>query len=431
MNRISNFYKSLIFTLSLFCISCSLIAQNSNVFSIVTCPAEDSNSNMNVSWGADTSCRDTYLIYTMVKDVNWKAAKKVYPVVFTCFTYDSIYSKTADNLDFYENAIFLKCNASLTNLNSGSEYMYKIISDDNTESSVHYFKTGSKEGWSACVISDFHTYSPIPSRLEGAMKMVDTIKKFASNIDFVLHLGDVCAWGGSYSFWKELYREDNFNKYMWAGVNGNHDNMTRQYGLSNKFFRDANFNPNNSYGDEQGVSYFFKYGEVLFIMLNSESMRDRNGFLDAKNWLTKVVKENKCRYTIVCEHYQWFFGTDGKSSQYLMWAELFDTLGVDLALAGNDHIYVRSGAIYKNKKTDGSIGTIYIQAPSSDNGRGRECDYKLAPKYNNDLIMSRWSEGPKTIGALHLKVTKKKIIITLLDRNANVIDSGEVLSKRP
>lgn len=403
--------------------SFTAISQN-KIFSIVTCPGANTEKQINVSWGAEN--KGSYLVYTKKSDKNWHKQTKIEPEERRCTTYDTIYSKTATNENFYEHVQFVKCDASLCNLTADTEYMYKIL-DDDTQSAIHYFKTSGAKKWSACIISDFHTYTPIPARLEAAMNMIDTIVAFDPGIDWILHLGDICAWGGSYSFWQKLYDEPYFQKYLWAGVNGNHDNMTRKYRLTNEFFRDANFYPRNGYKGEEGVCYHFKYGNALFIMLNNENMRKESELHRAQEWVRKVVIENPAKYIIVCEHYQWFFGNDGGDSQYARWRDLFDELGVDLALAGNNHIYLRAETRQGNVQ-DQHAGTLCIQTPSSDNERGVAITDSL--KHNTDIIKFRWSEGPKTVGALSLKADNKRMIVTLLDRYGHILDVGEIRARR-
>lgn len=47
--------------------------------------------------------------------------------------------------------------------------------------------------------------------------MIDTLEVCnGGDFDLMLHVGDVCAWGGSYSFWKDLYDQPQFKKYLWA-----------------------------------------------------------------------------------------------------------------------------------------------------------------------------------------------------------------------
>ena len=406
-------------------LSGATFAQN-KVFSITASPSEDTRRGMNISWATDSCVTSATIEFTEVQDSQWRASRKeVYNGEY-CTTYHNQYSKLANGENFYENVKINKFNASLNLLKKNTEYKYRIIADGDT-SDVHYFKSSGRRKWEACIISDFHAYSPLYGRTKAAMEMISTVEKYDKPFDWVLHLGDITAWGGCYSFWQNLYKEESFKKYMWAGVNGNHDNMTRtNKGNTNKFFRDAAAYPLNGYAGELGVCYFFKYGDVLFIMLNNENMRTDEGLQAAQNWVRKVVRENPARYKVVCEHYQWFFGANGKSSQYSRWNKLFDELGITLALSGNNHIYMSSHPLYNDKVVEPGKGTVYIQSTSSDNERGSACDLEKPLEYNSDKIKFRWTEGGKTVSAMHMKVTRKKMKITLLDRDGNVLDVTEV-----
>lgn len=405
------------------------------VHSISTCPGEDCSNEMIISWGADTSVQ-SWLLWSKASDKGWKRAKRENPIWYRTEIYNGKSSKRANNENFFEEVIFNKCRVKLSGLEPNTTYKYMIISSPagrgtsagDASTGTYTFKTAGAKEWSACIISDFHNYSPIPGRLEAADKMIGKIKEYDPSMDWVLHLGDICAWGGSYSFWKNLYGMQWFRDYMWAGVNGNHDNMSRKYELTNEYFRNSAAYPLNGYPGEMGVCYWFKYGEALFIMLNNESMRTQEGLEDAQEWFKSVIKSNPSKYIIVCEHYQWFFGTDGADSQIARWSKLFDEFGVDLALAGNNHIYVRTNALYNKEETDGSRGTVYIQTPSSDNERGQAMKPELT--HNKEIIKCRWTEGPKTVGAMSIKVFPTHIELALLDRNGTVIDTATVKAKR-
>ncbi len=401
------------------------------IFSIVASAAQECNTSMNFSWATEGDTESTLLQVTTVKDSQWKKAVSNLCKGHFCTTYDSVYSKTSKGENFYEDVKIFKYNETVGALKRNKKYKYRIIAGNDT-SNTHYFTTGGAKEWSACIISDFHAYSPLYGRTEAAMKMISTVNRYDRTFDWILHLGDITAWGGSYSFWKNLYKEQPFINYMWAGVNGNHDNMTRGYHrTTNEFFRDAAAYPHNGYGNEQGVCYWFRYGDVLFIMLNNESMKSEEGLQEAQEWVRRVVSENPAPYKVVCEHYQWFYGESGKDSQYSRWRKLFDELGISLALAGNNHIYVSTHPVYAGEPTcQKEKGTVYIQTPSSDNERGVECNLSKSPEYNSDKIKFRWSEGPNTIGAMHMKVTKKKMTLTLLNRNGEVLDVTEVLPER-
>ena len=396
------------------------------VFSVTTSPAENTKKGMNVSWATDKGISNATLEITKANDTNWKNSRKEVFNGEYCVTFDNQYSKLPNGKNFYEDVKINKYNAFAGKLKKNTSYKYRVIAGGDT-SDVHYFKSSGRKGWEACIISDFHAYSPLYGRTKAAMEMISTVGEYGKPFDWVLHLGDITAWGGCYSFWQNLYKEEHFKNYMWAGVNGNHDNMTRtNKGNTNKFFRDAAAYPLNGYEGELGVCYFFKYGDVLFIMLNNENMRSDEGLQAAQNWVREVVKNNPARYKVVCEHYQWFFGANGKDSQYPRWSKLFDELGISLALAGNNHIYVSTHPLYNGEVVEPGQGTVYIQTTSSDNERGSECDLEKPLEHNPDKIKFRWTEGGRTVSGMHMKVTRKKMTLTLLDRNGKVLDVTEV-----
>jgi hypothetical protein len=410
-------------------------AQNTP-YTIIANPGGNASSEIRLNWHTNLGSGDSYIIYTKRSDKNWKNAITARADQELCTVFDSIYSKKPNGENFYENARFMRNIIALDGLKEDTEYKYKLSSEKNaTESSystnkseIHYFKTAPKsDKWDMGIISDMHVYAPLPNRQKVAMEMIQQLEKQNKKpLDMMLHVGDISAWGGSYSFWPSLYADSTFSKYVWAGVNGNHDNMTRLNGQSNKFFRNVNNNPINGYGGEIGVSYHFTYGNALFVILNNEAMKSAEELTKAQDWTREVIKRNPAKYIIVLEHYQWFMGEDGRSSQYKRWKTLFDECGVDLAISGNNHIYVRTNAIYADQETDGSKGTVYIQTPSSDNERGQSFNEQL---HNKDLIKFRWSEGSKTVGALIMKADKKQLTVTLYDRNGNAIDQVSVKSK--
>jgi predicted phosphodiesterase len=411
-------------------------AQN-NTYTIIANPGENALSEIRLNWHTNLGSGDSYIIYTKKSDKNWKNAMSARADQELCTVFDSIYSKKPNGENFYEDARFMRNTIALQGLKEDTEYKYKLSSGKNAPSSsyanenseVHYFKTAPKsDKWDMGIISDMHVYAPLPNRQSVAMEMIQQLEKQNKKpFNMMLHVGDMSAWGGSYSFWPTLYADSTFSKYVWAGVNGNHDNMTRLNAQSNKFFRNVNNNPINGYNGEIGVSYHFIYGNALFVMLNTEAMKSDEELAKAQDWTREVIKNNPAKYVIVLEHYQWFMGNDGKSSQYSRWKALFDEYGVDLAISGNNHIYARTNAIYANQETDGSKGTVYIQTPSSDNERGRPLEEQL---YNKDLIKFRWSEGSKTVGALIMKANKKRLTLTLYDRDGKAIDQVSVKSKK-
>lgn len=407
-----------------------LNAIESDAYTIITNPGEDASTEMNISWHMDQGISGGQIIYTEKSDTEWAEATTSPGVCKASSVFDGMSSKTASGADVTENPNIQTCTANLTDLESDTEYMYQVGS--STMSSTHYFKTAGAEEFSFVWISDWHAYLPLPGRLINAMGMIDTALGIDPSVDMMYSTGDVAAWGGSYSFWKDMYTNDHYGNYLWASVNGNHDNMDRTNSKnSNQFFKSVNNFPLNGYSGEEGVCYYFKYNNVLFINLNTESLSDPAEVIKAQEWFCQVVESNPSQYIFVAQHYEWFNGINGasKSSGYDRWKALFDQYGVDLAMAGNNHIYVRSYPLYQGVvSTDSTKGTVYMQAPSADNERGQAMDATLS--YNTDKIAYRFTEGGSTVGAILVTVNGQKVTTRLLDRTGTVLDTTEIPAKR-
>lgn len=409
---------------AIWAVACCVEVMAASPFTVIANVGEDASTTVRLNWHTDVDCREGVCRYTFADDWDWSEARSMTAQRELCTVFDSIYSKTADGKDFYESARFIRNTLELDSLVPDTQYKY-FIEGDNT---IRYFKTAPRDNnWTAAVISDFHAYAPLPARTRAAMDMLATLERCNGEFDMVLHVGDIIAWGGSYSFWRELYANEPFEKYVWAGVNGNHDNMSRGYAhQSNEFFRYTNNNPLNGYEGEMGVCYHFTYGNTLFVMLNNESMKSEEGLCKAQQWVRQVIAANPHRFVVVMEHYQWFYGNTGESSQYERWRQLFDECGVDLAIAANNHIYARTNALYQGVETDGSRGTVYVQTPSSDNERGQALQEWNG---NHPLIKYLWNEGSNTVGALILNATDNELSVTLYNRDGNAIDSAIVKRK--
>lgn len=414
-----------IFAFAVLCFAVSAGAQVNGVSTVIANPGEKASSEININWHSPRAEGYGKLHYAPVGVADVKRQTAVAHQEL-CTAFDSMYSKNAAGENIYEYPHFVRNTVKLKKLRPGTLYQYSISGD----TAVHYFRTAPKKGaFRAAIISDFHSYAPLPGRKQAAMAMLDTLESInGAPFDLILHLGDVCAWGGSYSFWQTLYEDGHFKNNTWAGVNGNHDNMDRTNKKNtNQFFRNTNAAPENGYAGQEGVCYYFRYGDVLFIALNSENMRSDEGLAEAQKWVREVVKKNPAPWVVVMEHYQWFFGETGRDSQYPRWSEVFDELGVDVALGANNHRYASTHPLRGGKVAAPGEGTIYIQTPSADNERGVDID-SLA--YNHDKIKARWSEGAHTVGAMIMDVTPEEITLTLYDRNGQAVDTTVQKARR-
>lgn len=405
-------------------------ASTPDAYMIVANPGENSSYEINIGWHTDVEYTSSYVVYTTKDDTNWENQTKVYGKYEYTDLFNGISSRSKDGKDIVEEAIFLDYSVTLKDLQPATEYMYRV--GQNVLSEIQYFKTAGESSFSFAWISDFHAYSPLQARLSSAMDMIKTIDEYNNGFDFIFSTGDEIAWGGSYSFWEDLFNEDYHKNYMWASVIGNHDYMDKTSTKStNQFFKTVYNFPTNGYEGEEGVCYYFKYGNVLFITMDNETQKNDVAVKKAQDWFEKVVTENPAQYIVVAQHYQWFEGINGSfnnASGYGRWKTLFDKYNVDIAMSGNNHIYVRSKLLYQDQVSDDyNYGTTYIQASSSDNERGQTLKDL---KYNSDVIAHRFSEGGKTVSGMIVNVNEEEIKIELLKRDGTVEDSVVIKARR-
>jgi hypothetical protein len=399
-------------------------------------PGEDCSTQMRIGWHADLEQVDCRLVYTERSDAAWAQARTVAGPSERSDVFDGIDSKLPDGKDWKEEAIFLNYGVTLTGLTPDTDYMYKVTCGEEA-SGVRYFKTAGASAFRFLWISDSHVYTPIPSRVRNMNSAIEAGLSIEPAVDFVFSTGDLVAWGGSYSFWVNLFEQPFAANYMLADVIGNHDWMRRRDGGSNDYFAVTHNNPPNGYPGEEGVSYWFIYGDVLFITLNNETMKTSpEALAEAMNWAAGVIEQQRDRYKriFIAQHYQWFDGRNGRSSWYEHWKEFCDEHQVTLALGGNNHVYQRTHPLRGDQVVEPGAGTIYMVAPSSDGERGVKAGPltlnadKLAFTYSSQLHSSETSV--RTIGCVLVDVGPESIRTRLVylddERRVRVEDDHTV-----
>jgi len=395
---------------------------------IIANPGENSGTEMRISWHMSEGVTGGYVEYTKKSDAAWTNKETVAGTYTLSTTWENVPANTGSGT-FTQTIRVNKYGAVLSGLEPDTEYMYRV--GLNTLSDTRYFKTaGAKEynfGW----ISDSHVHDPLPARLTNVMNMVTRLVTVSGSggLNFILSTGDLVAYGGSYSYWQNLFSHSHLKNYMLVNMVGNHDIYDQRVNSTyykQAFFTDMHNNPRNGFvGRQQGCTYWFKYGDVLWIVLNTEITHNAT----TEAWFEQVIQNNPSKYIFVAQHYQWFNDTGSAgSSGFTRWNQLFDKHGVDVAFSGNSHVYTRSHSLYNGQvNTNPTRGTVYIVAPSSDNDRGRDMPTLNDP---NGRISYRWTEGSRTIGGMLVNVGEEKVKVTLYDRNGVQRDYAEIPAKR-
>lgn len=191
------------------------------------------------------------------------------------------------------------------------------------------------------------------------------------DISLILSLGDNTQHGDNKYEWAGTLAPKALRTVPIATVVGNHDNKGHNY----QYYVN---NPNSYWGTTGSIvgrSYYFRYGDVLFICLNANSYN----VIDIYNCVEKAVSENTdAKWRVMMMHHDVYgTGHHARKDESLLMQDVYsaicDKFGIDVCLAGHDHLYGRSFFMYDDKKVDmdytankvtDPTGTLYLTAAS-------------------------------------------------------------------
>ena len=200
-----------------------------------------------------------------------------------------------------------------------------------------------------------------------------------------------------------------------ANTIGNHDDDSTLYG---EIFN----NPNEVcelMPSEAGTGYYYTYGDVLFITINSNN----NFMFDTAKVLREAIKAYPdTKWRVVTMHhnpYSASLSDDDFSEERLFFSSLYDLYDIDLCLSGHDHFYSRTETMYAGKVTDDE-GTVYVQSSSASGS-----NYDPLPETTASFIVSAFDVRVPTYTAFTF--TDDAIVGTTYRTDTDeIVDSFEV-----
>ncbi|MBR4051233.1 MAG: metallophosphoesterase family protein [Clostridia bacterium] len=200
-----------------------------------------------------------------------------------------------------------------------------------------------------------------------------------------------------------------------ANTIGNHDDDSTLYG---EIFNNPN-EVDELMPSEAGTGYYYNYGDVLFITINSNN----NFMLDTAKVLreaTQAYPDTKWRVVTMHHNpYSASLSDDDFSEERLFFSSLYDLYDIDLCLSGHDHFYSRTDTMYAGKVTD-SEGTVYVQSSSASGS-----NYDPLPESTASFTVSAFDVRVPTYTAFTF--TDDAIVGTTYRTDTNIIiDSFEI-----
>lgn len=260
------------------------------------------------------------------------------------------------------------CKVNLTGLQENTKYYYKVVAD-GAVSATYEFKTYSANNTTTNILfaTDIHSASGsyAPTRPN---KMINAVNSnYYNNINLMVMTGDQIDRGGYEEHWKNYYSSMSCLKTMiQATIPGNHEyyHTDGPAYVSPEFYNQFHNNPQNGYEERLNSSYYFKYGNALFIMLD---IIDKKHVTSAKEWFANVCENNPAEWIIVGSHANAISGGTYASDANWMknaFGSLYEKYQVDLVIGGHEHVYMRKDLLYKSSK-DNDLGVTYYTSPAA------------------------------------------------------------------
>ena len=234
-------------------------------------------------------------------------------------------------------------------------------------------------------------------------KTLQTANQKDGDASFILSVGDQIDYAQVDSQDSQNVRESEYAGFLYPSVLrniplassiGNHESKGTDY----KYHYNNPNTEDNLGATNSGSDYYFTYGNVLYIILNSNN---RNAAEHSKLMEKAIASAPEAKWKVVAFHHD-IYGSGQPHSDFdganlrTIFAPLMDKYDIDVCLTGHDHSYARTYQIidgtaieYGEDSATNPEGTLYIAAGSASGSKfynlATQKQYYIAERSNNQL----------------------------------------------
>ena len=268
----------------------------------------------------------------------------------------------------------------ITGLEYNTTYYYECVTESYT-SPVYSFSTSSDTAFTALYLTDIHIDNDEEENPDDLSKtsyrLALEIEAAAQNgkIDLLLSAGDQ-ATEGLREQYEGFAASPLIKTFSMATTVGNHDRK----GIDYKYFNAVPNEQNMIVGSFICNDYFFKKGDVLFCVFDSNN----GSGIDHERAIKNALKAYPdCKWRVAMFHHD-LYGERIESREdenkllRLLWYPLMDEYSFDLVLLGHSHYYTVSNVLYDNETVEtiennstitNATGTVYMVSGSTNHVR--------------------------------------------------------------
>ena len=311
---------------------------------------EDASSMYTIQYTTYNSL--SYALVTTADDLEFKNAKKYYGEGYYFEDLGELLVGKFEGRNIWR--------IELTDLNSSTDYIYKINKGNDTYSDVYKFRTaGESTPTSFLFITDTHYYTGTTGTTASAAVSEEIIKQALihnPNISFIMDSGDLIDTGGNSKIW-DIYFEcaDSLKDLPFLSVPGNHEYYFNNTGQKdNSYFKLYNPGPNNGPTALAGSTGWFKHNDTLFILVDNIK---GFGYNEQMEWMANLLENEEYKYSVVMFHIPVHNDNTDYDENFI---KLFDKYSVDLVLSGHYHSEKLVELYNNSATTDPYLGTAYL-----------------------------------------------------------------------
>ena len=312
--------------------------------------------------------------------------------------------------------------AKLQELQADTDYEYRVVTDA-AASDWHTLHTAGQEDFECLIFPDSQSsdYSDWKAVAQNAAER-------NPQAAFFINMGDIVDNGEDHTQWQAWFHGVNgiIDRIPFVPMMGNHETYDQKWKVRlPEAYLHYFVVPENNSRDFSRYYYSFDYGDVHFMVLNSqwdETEDFKPGLMaEQLNWLREDASRSRKKWKIVLVHkdvlqyriHKRPERQEGISEVGKNFMPLFDELGIDIVFSAHLHTYRNRGHI-KNFKRD-SQGPLYILTGVAGNVRypGLWIDHKL-----DEVVAPQ----PETDNYLTMQVTDKEITVKCFLPDGQEID---------
>lgn len=343
-----------------------VLGSSSALFSSITMGATAAPENITLTWSADPKTTQT---------ITWRTAAAAVGGQVQ-------YAEAVSGQLFPDRAITITAGIEALHTNIGDMAIHSSILTGLKPNTCYVYRVGGIEGWSqpqyfttAPAIAQDFTFLVFGDSQSINYNVWGTTLHQAYQANrqaaFFTNVGDLVDVGQDYSQWNSWFRAGQgvVDTIPVMPVTGNHEFYTaqrRQFTLPILFTSQLKL-PQNGPDNLMGQVYSFDYGDVHFVMLNSQEVEQRAFVPDMLErqqvWLENDLQSTRKKWKIAFMHRPLYNNKagDGEANIRKAFGPIFDKYHVDVVFTGHDHAYARTYPLCGGMVTASpEQGTIYV-----------------------------------------------------------------------